>query len=102
MGGTPAYDAMLHSLFLGFVLAMIFGHAPIIFPAVLRVPIIYTPLFYSHFALLEFSLVLRITGDLTSTASAVKWGGLLNAVSLVLFLVNTALGGVRGLISQKL
>ena len=101
MGGTPTYDAMLHSLFLGFVFAMIFGHAPIIFPAVLQVPIIYTPLFYFHFALLEFSLVLRITGDLTSTASAVKWGGLLNAASLVLFLVNTALGGVRGLISQK-
>ena len=27
------YDAMLHTLFLGFVFGMIFGHAPVIFPA---------------------------------------------------------------------
>lgn len=101
MPGTPMYDATLHSIFLGFVLAMIFGHAPIIFPAVLRVPIIYTPLFYLHFALLEASLLIRITGDVTSTTPAFMWGGLLNVASLVLFLANTAIGGIRGLMSQK-
>ena len=31
----PIYDAQLHTLFLGFVFGMIFGHAPVIFPAVL-------------------------------------------------------------------
>lgn len=98
---TGMYDATLHSIFLGFVLAMIFGHAPIIFPAVLQVPIIYTPLFYIHFALLEASLLIRITGDVTSTTSAFMWGGLLNVASLVLFLANTAIGGIRGLMSQK-
>src|SRR3990172_2284749 len=39
-GGTSTarflYDAMLHSLFLGFVFSMIFGHAPIIVPAVMN------------------------------------------------------------------
>lgn len=80
---------------------MIFGHAPIIFPAVLQVPIIYTPLFYLHFALLEASLLIRITGDVTSTTSAFMWGGPLNVASLVLFLANTAIGGIRGLLSQK-
>lgn len=99
--GTPMYDAILHSLFLGFVLAMIFGHAPIIFPAVLQVPILYSPLFYIHFAFLQISLLIRITGDIASISQASKWGGLINAVSLILFIVNTAIGGVRGVMSQK-
>jgi hypothetical protein len=36
----PLYDAILHALFVGFVFSMIFGHAPVILPAVLgvRVP----------------------------------------------------------------
>ena len=98
---TVMYDAILHSLFLGFVFGMIFGHAPIIFPAVLKVQILYSPLFYLHFALLQASLLIRITGDITSSTSAFMWGGLLNVVSLMLFLANTVAGGIRGLISQK-
>src|SRR5690606_5110742 len=31
----PVYDALLHTIFLGFVFSMIFGHAPVIIPAVL-------------------------------------------------------------------
>jgi hypothetical protein len=31
----PYYDAMLHAIFVGFVVTMIFGHAPIILPAIL-------------------------------------------------------------------
>lgn len=42
----PIYDAMLHAIFLGFVFAMIFGHAPIIFPAVLGIEITYKSYFY--------------------------------------------------------
>ncbi|MCB0221050.1 MAG: metal-sulfur cluster assembly factor, partial [Chrysiogenetes bacterium] len=33
------YDATWHALFVGFVFGMIFAHAPIVFPAVLRVPV---------------------------------------------------------------
>jgi hypothetical protein len=40
--GTAGYDAALHALLLGFVFAMVFGHAPIIFPAVLRVAVPYS------------------------------------------------------------
>ena len=32
----PIYDAVLHAIFLGFVFAMVFGHAPIILPAIAR------------------------------------------------------------------
>ena len=58
------YDAMLHAVFLGFVLSMVFAHAPVIFPAILGVPLRYRSTFYVHVALLHASLSLRLTGDL--------------------------------------
>lgn len=85
----PLYDATLHAFFLGFVFSMIFAHAPIIFPAVLALPMRYTPRFYAHLLLLHLTLLLRITGDLAFWPSGRQWGGLLNAVVLLLFLVNT-------------
>jgi hypothetical protein len=86
----PRYDAMLHTLFLGFVFAMIFGHAPVIFPAVLGVPLTFQRRFYVHLGLLHISLVLRVVGDLAGWAAGRRWGGLLNAAVLLLFLANTA------------
>lgn len=93
----PYYDAALHTLFVGFVFAMIFGHAPIILPALAHIPVPYYPSFYLHLLLLHVSLVLRITGDLTLEPSLRRWGGLLNAFALLLFVVNiaVAVGGAR-------
>lgn len=85
----PWYDAILHTIFLGFVFTMIFAHAPIIFPALLHLPIDYTPRFYSHLVLLDITLLLRVAGDLIPWWPARLWGGLLNAVVLLLFLFNT-------------
>jgi hypothetical protein len=84
----PYYDAVLHTLFIGFVLSMIFGHAPIIFPAFLGKMLPYHPSFAVNLALLHASLLLRIVGDLGGWASLRQWGGLLNEISLVLFLVS--------------
>jgi hypothetical protein len=98
-GGLAAglhYDAWLHAIFLGFVFAMIFGHAPIIFPAVLGVPMPFRPAFYAHLAVLHVSLVLRVSGDLAAWWPGRQWGGLLNVVAVLLFLGNTALSGVGG------
>lgn len=91
-GGVTAglrYDASLHAVFLGFVMAMIFGHAPIIFPAVLGKPMTFSPLFYSHLTLLHLSLLLRVGGDLAGWLPARHWGGLLNVVAILLFIANT-------------
>lgn len=82
----PLYDAALHAVFVGFVFAMIFGHAPIIFPAILGVQIHYSPLFYLHLGLLHLSLILRVAGDLTYHMESRKWGGLFNEIAILLFL----------------
>jgi hypothetical protein len=86
----PIYDAVLHSVFLGFIFALIFGHAPIIFPAILRLPVSYRPVFYGHLALLQLSLLLRVAGDLAGSLAARQWGGLLNVVAVLWFLGSTA------------
>jgi hypothetical protein len=92
LGGVAAgahYDALLHSVFVGFVFSMIFGHAPVIFPGVLGLPIEFRPRFYVHLALLHLSLVVRIVGDLVPSPAAREWGGLLNVVAVLVFLANT-------------
>src|SRR5690606_10579616 len=63
MMAGPFYDALLHAFFLGFVFSMIFGHAPVIFPAVLGLPMPYSDRFYSHLILLHATLIVRVAGD---------------------------------------
>ena len=87
--GGYSYDAVLHTLFLGFVFAMIFGHAPIILPSVLQVPIKFQTVFYAHLILLHASLALRIIGDLLSMTELRQWGGMLNVIALLVFVFNT-------------
>jgi hypothetical protein len=94
-GGVAAglpYDAILHALFVGFVFSMIFGHAPIILPAVLGVGVPYCPAFYVPLGLLHGSLVFRLIGDCLPWVEARRWGGLLNAVAIVVFFATLAPG----------
>ncbi|MBA5870173.1 MAG: hypothetical protein GDA68_09275 [Nitrospira sp. CR2.1] len=98
-GGVPAgpqYDVIVHAFFLGFVFAMIFAHAPIIFPAVLGARMTYRPWLYAHVLLLQATLLVRLVGDAAGWGAGRQIGGLLNALVLVLFLVNTvtALGSL--------
>ncbi len=92
----PLYDTMLHAVFLGFVFSMIFGHAPIIFPAVLGRPLPVARRFYLHLILLHGALGVRLAGDLAGMAQARRWGGLLGAAAVLLFLANTGLALRRG------
>jgi hypothetical protein len=84
------YDALLHSLFLGFIISMIFGHAPIILPAVMGRGMSFRPSFYAHLLLLHLSLLLRVGGDLQNLPLVREWGGMLNVIALLLFLATTA------------
>ncbi len=80
------YDAELHSVFIGFVFAMIFGHALIIIPSLTQVNIPFRRVFYLPLAFLHFSLLIRITGDLTAWQEVRMWGGLLNEVAILAFI----------------
>lgn len=85
----PFYDAAMHSVFLGFVFAMIFAHAPIVFPAVLNIPMQYTARFYIPLVLLHGTLLVRVGGNLLGWWEGRLWGGLLNAATILLFLLTT-------------
>ncbi|HEX6460381.1 MAG TPA: hypothetical protein VF032_15780 [Thermoleophilaceae bacterium] len=86
-----AYDAQLHALFLGFVMSMVFAHAPVIVPAVLRVRLPFRPRFYVHLALLHASLALRVIGgDWAGDLRLWQWGGVAGELAILLFLAVTA------------
>ena len=95
------YDGALHAVFLGFVFSMIFGHAPIIAPAVLKVQVPYTPVFYSHLALLHVFLVVRVLSDILDIDSGRMWGGLINEAALLLFIASTVAAALRGAKSAR-
>ncbi len=79
-------DAMLHTLFLGFVFSMIFGHSPIIVPALLPLDITYRSVFYVPLLVLQSSLVVRIMADLMLNPTLRQWAGLFNVLAILLFL----------------
>jgi hypothetical protein len=92
----PYYDAVLHIVFVGFVMSMIFGHAPIIFPAILQVRVIFQPVFYVHLVLLHLALLVRVIGNMASLQNVRLWGGLLNEVAILLFLFMTGYSVWKG------
>lgn len=91
----PIYDAALHALFVGFVIAMIFGHAPIIFPAILGGQISFYRSFYFQLVLLHLSLLLRICGDILNNPELRRWGGVLNETAISIFLIMTIFSLMR-------
>ena len=89
MALSVAYDAALHAIFVGFVFSMVFGHAPVILPAVLRVRFPYSRWLYLPLALLHASLAVRVA--LSTETGA--WG---NAAAVALFIVTAALICIKG------
>lgn len=94
--GHPWRDAALHAVGLGFVFSMIFGHAPIIFPAVARVKIPYHSVFYLPLLILHASLALRVAGVMADEFALRREGALINAVALLIFILVIAMSIVRG------
>ena len=97
----PWYDASVHALMLGFVFSMIFGHAAIIFPAVLRVAVPYHPVFYLPLAILHASLALRLWGDGAADAAWRAAGAMSNAVALALFILVMIGSVIRGALTCR-
>jgi hypothetical protein len=92
----PAYDAVVHAVFLGFTISMVMAHAPVILPAVLRRPLPYHPLLLVPLGLLHGSLALRLwAGDALGHPLAWQVGGVLNIAALLLFVLLAAWSTLR-------
>jgi len=61
----------------------------------------YHPLFYAPLALLHLSLAVRLAGDLAGLADWRSLGGLLNALALAAFILNTIAAVIRGKFSLQ-
>jgi hypothetical protein len=66
---------------------MIFGHAPIIVPAILGLRIGFHPLAYIPLALLQLSVAMRVLGDVGTDAPLRQLGGLLSVIAITLYAV---------------
>lgn len=84
--GSAAWDAALHALLLGFVFSMVFGHAPIILPAVLRVAVPHAPRLYVPLLLLHASVALRVAGGLAGSAGLRQAGAWLSVLAIAAFI----------------
>lgn len=87
--GHPARDAALHGLALGFVMGMVFAHAPVILPAIAHVKVLFGWPFYLPLALLHASLLLRLAGG----AASPRWlaaGATGNGAALAAFAATLA------------
>lgn len=81
------YDAFMHAIFIGFGFSMIFGHALIIFPAILKVKILFNESFYTPLIILHLSLILRVYGDFSYLQGFRRLGGMFNIISIILFIL---------------
>jgi len=79
------YDAALHAVLVGYVLSMVFAHAPIVLPAVARLELPFHPALYAPLALLHLGLAIRVAGDLLPEIALRRSGAVLNALALLLF-----------------
>jgi hypothetical protein len=84
--GGFQYDAVLHAVLVGFVFSMVFGHAPLIIPALTDRPLAFRPVFYAPLVLLHVSLLLREYSNLTLNFAGRQWAGMINAVAVILFM----------------
>jgi hypothetical protein len=83
----PRYDAALHAVLVGFVLSMVFAHAPIILPAVAQIRLPFHPVLWWPLAILHGGLAVRLAGDLVGSGAWRRAGSLANALALVAFLL---------------
>jgi hypothetical protein len=91
----PLHDAGLHAVLVGYVLSMIFAHAPIILQAVARAALPYHPTMWIALAVLHVGLALRIAGDLALDDHLRQHGAIASAAALALFAAATVAGRLR-------
>ena len=95
VGNWLLHDAAMHALFLGFVMSMVMGHAPIILPAVLRTPLPYHASAWVPLGLLHASVALRIGADLAGSDWLRGYAAHGNVSALLLFVGVAAWTAIR-------
>lgn len=90
--GPFSYDAAVHAITMAFVLSMVFGHAPIILPAVVGLRPHISNARYAPLALLHLSAVIRIGSDLLAWSNARAASGVLTVLALVSYAALLAAG----------
>jgi hypothetical protein len=85
-------DAALHALGLGFVMSMVFGHAPIILPAVTGLKVRFVRALYVGLTLLHLAVALRVSGALGGQLVVRQAGGWASALALLAFAAAMAWG----------
>lgn len=91
-----AYDAIVHTFFIGFVFSMIFAHGPIILPGVLGInakP--FHKLLYLWLILLHSSWLIRIFADAFTEFMWRKASGIISTVSVLAYFVSLAILTIR-------
>jgi hypothetical protein len=83
--GAFAYDTILHVFFVGFVFTIVFGHAPIILPAILGHKVPFRRGYYAPLAALQAGLTLRVIGDLLAWERGRLWGGMIDVLAILSF-----------------
>ncbi|MFB6374578.1 MAG: hypothetical protein ABEN55_15980 [Bradymonadaceae bacterium] len=83
--GGFLFDAQWHAIFVGFVLTMIFAHAPVVLRAIARRRIAYHPALYVAPVVLHLSLAVRLYGDWAASPYWRLAGGLGNAAAIATF-----------------
>jgi hypothetical protein len=91
-----SYDAYLHAVLLGFVFSMVFGHAPIIFPAILERPISFHPVAWLPLVLLHVAVASRILGDILLDQDLRQAAGMLAGIAIALYGIVIVVGLVLG------
>lgn len=85
------HDAAVHSIFLGFVVSMIFAHAPFILGGVIRRTIPFHPALYVPVVLLHGGLAVRVIADLRAANTAWVSGGIINVLAILLFALTSVI-----------
>ena len=84
--GTAAYDAALHTLLLGFVMAMVMGHAPLVGPALLRISLPFHRALYLPLTLLHASVLLRCAALAAGASTWRQASGMLSVLAVAAFM----------------
>lgn len=90
-GSLLAYDALIHTFFLGFTFSMIFAHGPIILPGVLGISVKpYHKIFYVWLILLQVSWLVRVYADVRHYYDLRSYTGLVSMTAILGYFISLA------------